>query len=316
VSTVDLLRILIIAASGLAAACQQAGAPPEQASQPEGAPLTVAGAAQTVAAPDGVLIHYDDQGAGRPTLVFVHGWNCDRSYWNAQRDVFAADYRVVTLDLAGHGDSGQDRTDWTMQAFGADVAAVVKALDLQQIVLVGHSMGGKVVVEAANQLQGRVLAVVGADTLHNGGRATPRAEQVLAELEADYEGFVAGLVTRMFVAESDPSVRDFVLADMAAAPFAMARGARVASGYYDATPAIAAMNVPLILISSDYRPTDKAYLEATAKSFQYREMTGVGHFLMMEDPEAFNAHLHAVLQGLVQARNVAFGYDSYRQESL
>ena len=301
----DLLRIFVIAAAALAAACQQAGTPPEQPSQPGNAPLPVASAAQTVPSSDGVLIHYDDQGGGRPTLVFVHGWNCDRSYWQAQRDYFAASYRVVTLDLAGHGDSGQDRTDWTMQAFGADVAAVVNALDLREIVLVGHSMGGKVVVEAANQLQGRVLAVVGADTLHNGGRPTPRAAQVLAELEADYQGFVERLVTRMFVAESDPQVRDFVLADMAAAPFAMARGARVASGYYDATPAIAAMNVPLILISSDYRPTDKAYLEATAKSFQYREMTGVGHFVMMEDPAAFNAHLDAVLRSLTGNRGRA-----------
>ncbi len=312
----DRLRILFIAGFGLVAACQQAGTPPEQASQPAASLPAVTSAAQTVRAPDGVLIHYDDQGAGQPTLVFVHGWNCDRSYWNAQRDIFAADYRVVTLDLAGHGDSGQERTDWTMQAFGADVAAVAEALDLQQIVLIGHSMGGKVVVEAANQLRGRVLAVVGADTLHNGGRATPRAEQVLAELEDDYQGFVQRLVSRMFVAESDPEVRDFVLADMAAAPFAMARGARLASGHYDATPAIAAMDVPLILISSDYRPTDQAHLEATAKSFQYREMTGVGHFVMMEDPAAFNAHLHAVLQGLAGAGNVAFGDESYSQESL
>ncbi len=255
-----------------------------------------------VLAPDGVNIGYDDQGAGELAVMFVHGWNCDRSYWDAQRDYFSQSYRVVTVDLAGHGESGQDRHDWTMQAFGADVAAVARALDLNRIVLVGHSMGGKVVVEAANQLKGRVVAVVGADTLHNGGRATPRAADVLAELEADYSGFVSRIVNRMFVAQSDAEVKAFVLTDMAAAPYQVARGARMASGSYDATPAIASLGVPLILISSDYRPTDKTHLEATAESFEYREMTGVGHFVMMEDPDVFNAHLDAVLQRIAGRR--------------
>ena len=274
--------VLGLALLGLAASASAAGA--------------VFTPGKTVTAADGVTIRYDDQGAGEPTLLFVHGWNCDSSYWGAQVKHFAGAYRVVTLDLAGHGHSSQDRTDWTMQAFGADVATVARALDLHNIVLVGHSMGGKVVVEAANQLRDRVVAVVGADTLHNGGRATPRAEQILAQLEADYSGYMRTMVTRMFVAESDPAVKAFVLADMAAAPYASARGARFASGGYDATPVIESLQVPLILISSDYRPTDQVHLKTAAGAFEYREMTGVGHFVMMEDPQTFNNHLEAVLR--------------------
>ncbi len=252
---------------------------------------------QTVLAPDGVTIHYDDQGKGELALVFVHGWNCDRSYWNSQREFFIKSHRVVTLDLAGHGDSDQGRVDWTMQALGADVAAVVTELDLHNVVLIGHSMGGKVVLEAATQLKGRVAAVVGADTFHNGGRATPqpRRDEVLAELAADYVGFIGKLVERMFVERSDPTMKEFVRADMAAGPYAAALGARNASGNYDATPAIASLDIPLILISSDYLPTDIEYLEANAKTLRYREMSGVGHFVMLEDPETFNRHLVAAL---------------------
>lgn len=252
---------------------------------------------QTVLAPDGVAIHYDDQGEGELTLVFVHGWNCDRSYWNAQREFFAKSHRVVTLDLAGHGDSDQGRVDWTMQALGADVAAVVTKLDLHNVVLIGHSMGGKVVIEAATQLKGRVVAVVGADTFHNGGRATPqpRRGEILEQLAADYAGFVDALVDRMFIEQSDPAIEAFVRADMAAGHYASALGARNASGNYDATPAIASLDIPLILISSDYLPTDVAHLEANARDFGYREMSGVGHFVMLEDPETFNGHLSAAL---------------------
>ena len=274
----------------LLVSCQADDVPVESSS------LTAA-SVQTVLAPDGVTIHYDDQGEGELALVFVHGWNCDRNYWNAQREFFAKSHRVVTLDLAGHGDSDQGRVDWTMQALGADVAAVVTELDLHNVVLIGHSMGGKVVVEAATQLKGRVVAVVGVDTFHNGGRATPqpRRGEVLEQLAADYAGFVETLVDRMFVEQSDPAIKEFVKADMAVAPYASALGARNASGNYDATPAIASLDIPLILISSDYVPTDVAHLETTAKAFDYREMSGVGHFVMLEDPESFNRHLAAAL---------------------
>ncbi|MDE0246204.1 MAG: alpha/beta hydrolase [Gammaproteobacteria bacterium] len=253
--------------------------------------------AHTVLSSDGVSIRYDDMGAGEPVLVFVHGWSCDRSYWSGQLEHFAQSHRVVNIDLAGHGDSGLDRTVWTMQAFGKDVSAVVTALDLHDIVLVGHSMGGKVIVEAARQLGDRVIGVVGVDTYHRGGRETPREQQeeVFEQLAEDQAGFISDFVDRTFVEQSDPAIKEWVKADMAAAPYASAVGARKASGSYDATPAIASLNVPFVLINSDFLPTDIAYLEANAQLFHYLEMSGVGHFLMMEDPETFNALLAAVL---------------------
>lgn len=248
---------------------------------------------------DGVTIHYDDQGIGPLTLVFVHGWSCDRGYWVSQRDYFAREYRVVTIDLAGHGDSGL-RNDWTMSAFADDVVAVVEGLALEKVVLVGHSMGGKVVVEAAGRLGEKVAAVVGADTFHNGGRKTPDelANQVLAELEADYRPAMKRRTDRMFIRESDPDLRAFIQADMADAPPAAAIGARIASGSFDATDAIARLEVPLVLISSDFLPTDLEHLHANAKQLDYREMSGVGHFVMLEDPSEFNAHLEAALTRL------------------
>ena len=280
----------------LLAGCRPAGETVESAPG-AAANAIVAASGHTVFSTDGVTIHYDDLGAGEPALVFVHGWNCDRSYWSGQLEHFARSHRVVNVDLAGHGDSGQDRTDWTMQAFGEDVSAVVTALGLRNVVLVGHSMGGKVIVEAARQLGDRVVAVVGVDTFHNGGRETPRdrREEVFGQLADNYAGFIATFVDRTFVEQSDPAIREWVKTDMSAAPYASAVGARRASGSYDATPVIAALDVPLILINSDFLPTDTAHLEANAKHLEYREMSGVGHFVMLEDPDTFNALLSAAL---------------------
>jgi pimeloyl-ACP methyl ester carboxylesterase len=116
---------------------------------------------------DGVPIHYDVQGSGPIALVFVHGWCCNRGYWAAQVDHFATRNTVVNIDLAGHGASGRERARWTMSAFGLDVVAVIEHLELQQVVMVGHSMGGVAIVEAACRLPDSVIGLVGVDTWRN-----------------------------------------------------------------------------------------------------------------------------------------------------
>jgi pimeloyl-ACP methyl ester carboxylesterase len=67
-------------------------------------------------------------------------------------------------------------------------------------------------------------------------------------------------------------------------------------GQVDAAGALAALTSPLVLINSDYRPTDVAPFEARVEDFQLVEMTGVGHFVMMEDAPTFNAHLDAAIK--------------------
>ena len=89
----------------------------------------------SVLSADSVMIYYEAHGQGDPALVFVHGWSCDRSYWSRQVESFKDKYLVVTIDLAGHGQSGTNRTEWTMERFGDDVAAVVNKFGLEEVVL-------------------------------------------------------------------------------------------------------------------------------------------------------------------------------------
>ena len=84
---------------------------------------------------DGVSISYEVQGQGEPSLVFVHGWSCDREVWEYQVPYFSQNHKVVTIDLGGHGQSGLGRKQWTVQAYGDDVVSVIKKLDLKNVVL-------------------------------------------------------------------------------------------------------------------------------------------------------------------------------------
>ena len=130
----------------------------------------------TATSPDGVLIRYDAAGKGDPALVFVHCGGCERGFWDGQVAHFAAKHRVVALDLAGYGQSGVGRKNWTMPAFGQDVVSVVEALDLKRVVLIGHSLGGPAVLEAARRMPGRVAGLVLVDTLVDFEQKRPAAQ--------------------------------------------------------------------------------------------------------------------------------------------
>src|SRR5881227_3753053 len=93
--------------------------------QPAAAPVK-----KTVRAADGLGLVCEVRGTGDTALVFLHGWCGDREYWKHQAGAFAADYRVVTLDQAGHGESGKDRKVWNADGLAGDVEAVVKELGL------------------------------------------------------------------------------------------------------------------------------------------------------------------------------------------
>ena len=245
-------------------------------------------------AKDGVQIHYESGGSGSPALVFIHGWNCDRSYWSAQLPFFAATHQVVAIDLAGHGDSGINREEWSMVNFGADVAAVADALQLEDIIIVGHSMGGPVALEAARLLKERVKMVIGADTLSDVSLryTNEQLAGMLAAMEADFPSTVEGLVrSSFFLPTSDPALIDQIASDMGAAPPAAGIGAFEGFARWfdeDVEQTLADIDVPIRLINSDYRPTNTLAGQALTASFEATLMSGVGHFVMQEDPAQFN----------------------------
>lgn len=252
-------------------------------------------------AKNGVQIHYETGGSGSPALVFIHGWNCDRSYWSAQLPVFASTHQVVAIDLAGHGDSGVNRVEWSMTNFGADVAAVADRLQLEDIILVGHSMGGPVALEAARLLKGRVKMVIGADTLGDVSLRYPDEQLagMLAAMEADFSGTVESLVRgSFFLPTSDPALIDQIVSDMSAAPPIAGIGAFGGFARWfneEVEQTLADIDVPVRLINSDYRPTNVDAGQALTASFEAVLMSGVGHFVMREDPAQFNAIMAELL---------------------
>jgi pimeloyl-ACP methyl ester carboxylesterase len=254
-----------------------------------------------VNAPDGVPIHYSVQGTGEPALVFVHCWNCDRNLWENQVAEFSKKHRVVTIDLPGHGKSGTDRKNWSIESYGEDVKTVVTKLDLKRVVLIGSSMGGPISLEAARRMPDRVVGIVPVDTLRNVEERVPpeQLDAVLKQLQAHYKMAVTGFLNQYFFGPKTPlAVKNRIIAETTARPPEPALTILRAIFSHDAAPALREIKVPIRAINSDLMPTNPAVNRKYAPQFNVVMMEGFGHYPMLEDPATFNRHLAEFLQSL------------------
>jgi pimeloyl-ACP methyl ester carboxylesterase len=250
-----------------------------------------------VTSPDSVRIAYEVHGKGSPTLVLVHGWSCDRSYWKGQIKPLSQEFKVVAIDLAGHGESGLGRKAWTIEAFGADVAAVVKKLNLSRVVLIGHSMGSNVIAEAARLLPGRIAGLVMVDQYSDlGPGLTEEMVQAFAkQIRTNFKDSVSAFVRSMFLPNSNKALVDQVAADMSSAPPAIALDALVYTlNYSRQMPrTIDELKLPVVALNAGNSQTDIASMKK--HGVDVITMPGVGHFMMMENPEGFNLLLKSAI---------------------
>ncbi len=146
----------------------------------------------TLALSDGQEIAYVDEGAGQRTLVFVHGLGSNLKAWQKTIDDLKSDYRCIALDLPGYGKSGKGEYSFHMSFFADAVGAFMDSLGLENVVLVGHSMGGQialhVVLSGFPAIEGLVLiAPAGFETFTEQDRAwfqavfTPQILKALPE---------------------------------------------------------------------------------------------------------------------------------------
>jgi pimeloyl-ACP methyl ester carboxylesterase len=255
---------------------------------------------------DGTPISYEVYGAGEPTLVFVHGWSCDARYWRAQVPYFSKNHRVVMLDLAGHGNSGATRRQYTMVAFGEDVRAVTEATGSSNVILVGHSMGGSVIAEAARLMPSRVIGLIGIDTLENIEYPMTREElnNMIAPLEVNFRTGSREFVGEMISPNTDPQLRDWILSDISAAPPAVALSAmnEMMTQYItgEAAKVFEQIRIPVITVNGDLWPINYEANRRHMFSYNAIVLKKADHFLMMDRPEEFNRALDKAIHMLLE----------------
>ncbi|HTB20369.1 MAG TPA: alpha/beta hydrolase [Bryobacteraceae bacterium] len=257
-------------------------------------------AALSAATVDGIKIHSSSAGKGPKTVILVHGWTCDETTWNSQVPVLSKEFRVITLDLPGHGQSGAPKDGkLTMELFARAVEAVRKDSKADRVVVVGHSMGTPVVIEYARLYPEHTAALVFVDGLVN--LTPPAAGSGVRVPNPAQVGGPDGLKGRetmirgMFSASTTPDMQKHILSMMLGAPESTAVGAMQATfdpAYWKGD----VFNEPVLGLYADHsRSGDRAYMKTHFPNMDYEEIAGTGHFLMLEKPEEFNRMLIAFL---------------------
>ena len=265
-----------------------------------GAPLSEIGFNKKLTrSSDGVEIVYYEKGTGNKTLLFIHGYGCNSKYWWAQLQHFSKNYRVISIDIGGHGESGTNRNDYTMANFGADVVAVMNEENIKQSYLIGHSMGGPVALEAAVVLQDRVTAIIGVDTFHNiaKGPASPFVKLMVNTMfRFRQSSSTNDAVTKQFREDANLDLKNWISQKAETTDPRASRGSLSSIIAMDYPTQLKKINVPIITLNSRFwMDTEVEEGHKEYSKYQVSFIDEVGHYVMMEKPTYFNKWLDGVL---------------------
>lgn len=237
-------------------------------------------------------------GQGFP-LVFVHGFTTTSEFWREQAEEFSKAYRVIRINLPGHGASPAPTSrSYCLEDFVEDVARVFRELSIEKAVLIGLSMGGIVAQKFALKYPHLLKALVLVDTTSHGiGPA------LLAN--ADKRGFkkaVEDLSDISFSSSASPALLEWARREVIQTPEFVARAAVRSLNDADTRGSLSQIKVPTLVIAGEEdRVTPPQESEILAKGISDSTLAlipGAGHFSMLENPVAFNRILRRFLDGL------------------
>ena len=255
---------------------------------------------------DSAHLYYEVRGSGRP-LVLVHGWQCSHLFWQRNVDELAKDFTVVTLDLRGHGNSSKGLHGITIKQFACDVYDLINYLDLKDVVLMGWSMGGPILLSYFNQFGQEQIKGLGlidmtpfpfspepwnTQGLH--GYNMDGFNVIVQRLLYDREAYLATFAANIFKDGKRPEGTDWVIEEFRKLPPWISSA--IYSDYLssDFTGVLPTIDVPVLVCNAD-GPVFSAGIkqgEYIASQIPYGEFvpfTESGHMLFYEEADKFNA---------------------------
>ncbi|GAA2899663.1 hypothetical protein GCM10010517_65200 [Streptosporangium fragile] len=241
-----------------------------------------------------VTLYYTDEnqdGHDRPVLLLVHGWGGDSRAWEPVTAALPPRFRVVSVDLRGHGRSSAPPHGYRPADMAGDLVALMDRLGVEAAVPVGHSMGAQVATALAVEHPARVPALVVVDPAYG---ADAREELLFAGRLAALRADGAAAAVRQLGTLPGP-VRDRMLATPGHVLTRCYEGMYLVPGAFGTRPAaeeyLAGRACPVLCLRS--RPEPAAWESAVPAPSGSRVVTwpGTGHFLHLERPHAFAALL-------------------------
>ena len=236
-------------------------------------------------------VHYTDVGnrKNKDALIFVHGWTCSADFWNESVNAFP-EYRVIAIDLPGHGQSDKPKVEYSMEYFAKSIEAVMKEAKIKSAVLVGHSMGTPVIRQFYRLYPKKTLGLVIVDGALRPMGTKTQVEQFTAVLRTDYKTNAPKMVDGMLMPIKDEKLKTSSRSAMLATPDYVALSA-FEGMTDDKIWTTDKINVPVIALMAEspfWKPDTKEFYGTIAPDLDFQMWKGVSHFLMMDKPPEFN----------------------------
>nr|WP_185245264.1 alpha/beta fold hydrolase [Citrifermentans bremense] len=249
-----------------------------------------------------INLAFDDLGSG-PAVLLIHGFPLNRQMWQPQLKPLAdAGYRVIAPDLRGFGASDAPATGYSMDRFADDLVSLLDALDIEQAVVGGMSMGGYILMNLLERHPDRVRAAAFIATRSNADDEATRLRR--SEMAAQAERLGANPITKIFAellfADATSVSRPELIAQVTAwmrgtCPHGLAGGLLAMRDRKEYTPLLASFRKPsLVIAGAEDRaaPLEVARVLIDAlPSCRSRIIEKAGHMVNMEQPEIFNKTL-------------------------
>lgn len=240
---------------------------------------------------NGITLAYDDGGKGEPPLVLVHCLGGNRSYMAPQFEYFRRAHRVVSVDLRGHGQSSRPGGDYTIRTFADDVAWVCGQLRLSRPILVGHSLGGGVVLETAaahQHLQPSAVVILEALVVAP-ATLVDQFRPVLDGLRSPaYAQVMRQFIEQLFGPHYDAADKAKRLDQFAANHKPVMISALEGVLAHDSAAAARACTAPILYVSSGPWYTDVARFRELCPQLVTGQIVGAGHYFELEVPDQVN----------------------------
>lgn len=240
---------------------------------------------------DGAKIHYTDYGAGENAVLFVHGWSCDETFWTAQASALGNKFRVITIDLPGHGQSDKPPIRYTMDLYARAIDAVLRDARVKSATLVGHSNGTPAIRQFYRRFPEKTRALVIVDGGLRPFADNATMEKFIAPLRGpNYEATAGHFIDGITSPIQDAQLRDKIKNAMLRTP------QFVGVSEMEATldPEIwrpDKITVPVLMILAKqpaWTAEYEQFVRGLVPDLDYQVWEGVSHFLMMEKPGQFN----------------------------
>lgn len=257
---------------------------------------------------DGVTLHYTDEGEGEP-VILIHGFPLSSELWTPQRAALSANYRVLALDLRGHGMSEPPHGAASVEMYADDVMAFMDALGIGAVNLAGLSMGGYIVMALLRRYPDRVRSIMLLATKAPGDTDAGKQARndMIALAETEGAGAVAEkMLPKMLTArtrDTNPELVEFARSMMARTSVEGIVGALHALRERpDSRPTLDGLALPaLILVGQEDEltpPAEATAMEAAIRNARLEIVPDASHLLNLEQPEPVNRAMQAFLDQL------------------